>query len=346
MYRFLRVILPLAAIALAAIPGAAQSFDIVKVADGVYAAIGKPGVYSNGVFVVNDDDVLVVDTHLRPSWAHDLIAEIRKITPKPVRYVVDTHWHPDHVQGNQAYVSVFGKSVEYLAQHNTREDIIRKGIPSVQDELTKGVPEAIQLAEKTLSSGQDKDGKPRTPEDRTRLQEQLKSLKSYLEELKQIQITLPTITFDRSLILHKPGRDIHVYYLGKGHTRGDVVVYLPKEKVLMTGDLLTNGIPFARDSYPVEWVSTLEALGALDWTQAIPGHGGVQQGKSQLEKLIAFMKDAMAGVQAAAAKGMTLDQAKAAIDLTKHSASFPNFKNGSVAMVERAWAEVIGKIQD
>lgn len=346
MYRVLRVILPLAAISLSAIPAAAQSFDVVKVADGVYAAIGKPGVYSNGAFIVNDEDVLVVDTHLRPSWAHDLIAEIRKITPKPVRYVVDTHWHPDHVQGNQAYVSVFGKSVEYLAQHNTREDIIRKGIPSVQDEFTKGVPEAIQQAEKMLSSGQDKDGKPLTSEDRTRLQEQLKSLKSYLEELKQIQVTLPTITFDRSVILHKPGRDIHIYYFGKGHTRGDVAVYLPKEKVVMTGDLLTNGIPFTRDSYPVEWVSTLEALGALDWAQAIPGHGGVQQGKSQLEKLIAFMKDAVAGVQAAAAKGMTLDQAKATLDLSKHVSSFPNFKNGSPAMVERAWAEVTGKIQD
>jgi cyclase len=58
--------------------------------------------------MVNKDDVLVVDTHLRPSWARNLIAEIRKITDKPVRYVVDTHWHPDHVQGNQAYLSALG----------------------------------------------------------------------------------------------------------------------------------------------------------------------------------------------------------------------------------------------
>ncbi|PYU17216.1 MAG: hypothetical protein DMG29_02145, partial [Acidobacteria bacterium] len=103
--------------------GSAQSFDIIRVADGVYAAIGKPGVFSNGAFIVNKDEVVVVDTHLRPSWARDLIAEIRKVTDKPVRYVVDTHWHPDHVQGNQAYVSAFGPTVEYLAQHNTRDDI-------------------------------------------------------------------------------------------------------------------------------------------------------------------------------------------------------------------------------
>lgn len=257
----------------------AQSFDIIKVADGVYAAIGKPGVYSNGAFIVNRDDVVVVDTHLRPSWARDLIAEIHKITDKPVRYVVDTHWHGDHVQGNQAYVSTFGPAVEYLAQHNTREDIVNKAIPDLQKELTKELPDTIQQLEKALAEGRDSKGNPLTPEARGQMEKDLASGKSYLAELKQIQITLPTLTFERSLILHKPDRAIHVYYFGKGHTRGDVVVYLPREKVLITGDLLTGGIPFMRDAYPVEWVGTLESMSKLDWSQAIPGHGGVQTGK-------------------------------------------------------------------
>src|SRR3989449_10449548 len=171
----------------------AQSFDIIKVADGVYAAIGKSGVYSNGAFIVNKDDVVVVDTHLRPSWARDLIAEIKKVTDKPGRYVVDTHWHPDHVQGNQSDVSAFGPNVEYLAQHNTRDDMIHKGIPSVQDQLTKDVPEAIQRLEKALAERKDSKGKPLTAETRAQSESQLASLESYLEELKQIQITLPTL---------------------------------------------------------------------------------------------------------------------------------------------------------
>src|SRR2546425_9230044 len=218
----------------------AQSFDIIKVADGVYGANGKSGVYSNGAFIVNKDDVVVVDTHLRPSWARDLIAEIKKVTDKPVRYVVDTHWHPDHVQGNQSYVSAFGPNVEYLAQHNTRDDMIHKGIPSVQESLTKDVPEAIKQLEQAIATGNGPDGKPLTDQQKAGLPATLASQKAYLEELKQIRIVLPTITFDRSLILHKPDRDVHVYFLGKGHTRGDVVVYLPKEKEVMTGDLLTD----------------------------------------------------------------------------------------------------------
>jgi cyclase len=327
----------------------AQSFDIIKVADGVYAAIGKAGVYSNGAFIVNKDDVLVVDTHLRPSWARDLIAEIKKVTNKPVRYVVDTHWHPDHVQGNQSYVSAFGPNVEYLAQHNTRDDMIHKGIPSVQESLTKDVPEAIKQLEQAIATGNGPDGKPLTEQQKADLPKTLAGQKAYLEELKQIQIVLPTITFDRSLILHKPDRDIHIYFLGKGHTRGDVVVYLPKEKVVMTGDLLTNGIPFMRDSYPMEWVSTLEGLRNLDWAAAIPGHGDVQQGKAQLEKLIAYMRDVTAGVKDAVAKGMTLEDAKKSLALPQHAGSFGQnypFARANAAMIDRTWAEVTGKIAD
>ena len=81
----LKVLIFLAGFSLVASPSQAQSFDIVKMADGVYAAIGREGVASNGAFIVNQDDVVVVDTHYRPSWARDLIAEIRKVTNKPVR---------------------------------------------------------------------------------------------------------------------------------------------------------------------------------------------------------------------------------------------------------------------
>jgi len=325
--------------------GWAQSFDIVQVAPGVYGAVGRTGVASNGAFIVNQDDVLVVDTHLRPSWARDLVAEIRKVTDKPVRYVVNTHWHNDHTQGNQVYVNVFGKGVEYLAQHTAREDILNKAIPSVQQAL-QNMPNQIARMETALAEGKDLQGNALTDETRARLQQQLASQKSYLEELKQIQITLPTLTFERSLILHKPDRPIHIYYFGKGHTRGDVVVYLPQEKMVITGDLLTNGIPFMRDAYPSQWIDVLESIQRLDWSQASTGHGPVQPGKGQLEKLIAYMKDMVAAVRGAIAKGMTLDDAKKAIDLSKHSANFPNFATGNTQAIERTWAELTGQIKD
>jgi cyclase len=352
-HRRLLPLIPAALFALGLASAArAQSFDIIPVGDGTYAAIGRAGVASNGAFIINQDDVVVVDTHYRPSWARDLIAEIRKLTNKPVRYVVDTHWHNDHTQGNQAYIAAFGPNVEYLAQHNTRQDIIRKAVPTVQQSLTTDVPAAISRLEKMLADGKDVQGTALTPERRTQVELQLASQKAYLEELKQIQITLPTLTFERSLILHKPNRAIHVYYFGKGHTRGDVVVYLPAEKVLITGDLVTNGIPFMRDAYPVEWAVTLESLQKLDWNKAVCGHGPVQDGKAQLENLIAYMRDMVAAVKDAVARGLSLEQAKASIDLSKYSKSFPAyatpaaFQAASNSAIDRTWAELTGKISD
>jgi glyoxylase-like metal-dependent hydrolase (beta-lactamase superfamily II) len=331
---------------LCALPAAGQSFDITEVAPGVFAAIGRAGVASNGAFIINQDDVLVVDTHFRPSWARDLIAEIRKRTPKPVRYVVNTHWHNDHVQGNQAYINVFGTGVEYLAQHTAREDMVSKAIPSIKESLERGVPQRIAELEKMLAEGKNQRGEALTADARARAEDQLASSKAYLEELKHIQLTLPTLTFERSLILHKPDREIHIYFFGKGHTRGDVVVYLPKEKVVVTGDLLTNGIPFMRDAYPSLWIGTLEAIERLDWQQVIPGHGGVQPDKSQIGKLIAYMKDMVAAVKDAIGKGMTLEEARQKIDLSRHSANLPNFQGSNRSAIDRAWAELTGQLKD
>jgi len=225
--------------------------------------------------------------------------------------------------------------------------MITKAIPTVQEQLTKDVPEAIQRLEKILAEGKDSRGNELTPETRVRAEQQLAAQKSYLQELKQIQITVPTLTFERSLILHKPDRAIHIYHFGRGHTRGDVVVYLPKEKVLITGDLLTNGIPFMRDAYPVEWISTLEAMQKLDWTQGIPGHGGVQAGKEQLEKLIVYMRDLVAAVREAVGKGLSLEETKKTVDLSKHAPNFgPGFAQSNASAIERTWMELSGKIQD
>lgn len=338
-------------LALIPCPAAAQSFDIKEVAPGVFAAIGRAGVASNGAFIVNQDDVLVVDTHFRPSWARDLIAEIKKRTDKPVRYVVNTHWHNDHTQGNQSYVSAFGAGVEYISQHTAREDLIKKGIPSVATSLNESVPALIARIEKSLADGKDLQGNALTEESRGRLQTNLASQKAYLEELKVIQITLPTLTFENSLILFKKGgdgaeRSIHIYFLGKGHTRGDVVVFLPKEKVAITGDLLTGGIPFARDSYPSLWPVALENLHKLDFTQVIPGHGDVQPGKQRLEWLIAAMKDVNAYVRDGLAKSQTAEQLVAGFDLAKYETNFPNSRQSFATLINRAVAEATGKIVD
>jgi cyclase len=330
----------------------AQYWDVTQVADGVYAAIGKNGAFGNCAFVVNQDDVLAVDGSMRPSWARDLVLQIQRTTDKPVRYVVNTHWHPDHTQGNQAYLEAFGPNVEFIAQQYTDEDITGKELPYIQQTITS-LPGQLAVMEKTLADGRDAEGKPLTEASRAAIEKQVADQKAYLGELQQVRIPARTLTFEHSLTLHKPGgRSIEILNFGTGHTRGDAVVFLPREKVVVTGDLLTGGIPFYRDSYPSHWVQVLESIDKLDWTVAIPGHGDVQQGKGQIEKLMAFMNDLVAQVKAAAAQGKSLEDTKKAVQLSLagRASDFPVYKTPEAyqravnVAIERCWMEATGKI--
>jgi glyoxylase-like metal-dependent hydrolase (beta-lactamase superfamily II) len=321
-----------------------QSFDVVPVAPRVYGAIGKNGVFGNGAFIVGSDSVVVVDTQARPSWARDLITEIRKVTDKPVRYVINTHWHGDHTLGNQAYITAFGPDVAFVAQTNTHEDLIARGTPQLETQRTKTLPDSIAALEKQLADGKDAKGVAFTDATRQQAQTQLTNQKAQFAELMITRITPPTLTYDTNMVIHLGDREIDLLHWGNAHTRGDTVVYLPKERVVITGDLLTNGIPVMRTAYPVEWIATLDAIDKLAWDSAIPGHGNVQQGKTQLETLLAYMKDVVASVRDSVSKGQTLEQAEKSIDLSKYKSAFPNFdQGGNTAAIERTWTEVTGK---
>jgi cyclase len=318
---------------------ASTNFDIQKIADGVYAVIVKPPnfVGCNAAVIINKDDVLIVDSHYRPSMAAELIAEVKKLTPNPVRYVVNTHWHNDHTQGNDAYVNAF-PNVEYLSHINTRRDIISKAIPSIAESLAT-LPADIQKMETTAAVAAD-------PAAKTRQDAAIADRKAYLAELKKMQITLPTLTFDHSMILHRGNREIQLLYFGRGHTAGDVVVYLPKEKILISGDLVTNGIPFFRDAYPAEWTSTLKGVSHLDFETVVAGHGPVQTGKSQMLRLIAYMDDMVGSVRKMANEGKSFDEVKASLDLSKYKDGLAGFQAplGNELAVKRTYDEAKGLV--
>ncbi|HUJ40751.1 MAG TPA: MBL fold metallo-hydrolase [Candidatus Acidoferrales bacterium] len=335
-------------------PAGAQApgWELTPVAEGVYAAIGKNGAYANSTVIVNRDDVLVVDTSMRPSWGRLLVEQIKKLTDKPVRYVVNTHWHPDHTQGNQAFAEAYGPQVEFIAQRRTDEDITGMELPYIQKTI-EDLPGQIAKNEATLESGKNAEGSAMTEEGRAALERQVADQKAYLGELKGTRIPARTLTFESSLYVEKPGgRVIEILNFGKGHTRGDAVVFLPAEKVVVTGDLLTGGIPFYRDSYPTHWVEVLEEVEKLDWTTAIPGHGDVQHGKEQIGKLIAFMRDLLGQVKAAAAQGKNLEETKKAVNLSGRMADFPVYKSvegyqrAVNVAIERCWMEATGKITE
>ena len=215
-------------------------FDIKPVADGVYAAIAKPAykVNCNAAIILFDDAVLVVDTHSKPSAARALIEQIKKLTDKPVRYVVNTHFHWDHYQGNQAYPSSWPAGVEIISSEATRANIEQRGIPRVKHEIVT-MPREIENLKSDLDKASDLGQKEQ-------LRANLLQAEAYLAELKSVHVTLPSVTFDHSLILHRPSKTVEILWLGNAHTNGDVFVYLPREKVLVTGDALHGWTPYGR----------------------------------------------------------------------------------------------------
>jgi glyoxylase-like metal-dependent hydrolase (beta-lactamase superfamily II) len=323
-------------------------FNIKQVVPGVWALLVKQGTalaVSNAAVIELGDKVIVVDSHLTPSAAREASRIIAALTGnKPVRYLINTHWHPDHVQGNSTYSSAFPGAIDIISHTNTRRDIIALEVPFIQQQRKTTLPNQIAQMKGQLSAGV-VDGKPMTDAQKTQLQNRIRNTETLLSELQNLEITLPTLTLDRSMSLYTGEREVRVLYFGRGHTEGDVVVFLPKEKVLVTGDLLTNSIPLMRDAYPIEWSATLAGVETLDYTQNIPGHGDVQQGKERLLMLRAFLDDLIPAVRRAIAEGKTVDEAKRTVKAElapRHEKNFPSWNGAAEASIERAYTHLKG----
>jgi cyclase len=326
----------LAALLLFAVTARAEDlFDIKPLADGVWAAIAKPAykVNCNAAIILLGDSVLVVDTHSKPSAARALIEQIKKLTDKPVRYVVNTHFHWDHYQGNQAYPSSWPAGVEIISSEATRENIEQRGIPRVKYEIAN-MPQEIEKLKSDLAKATDRKQKET-------LQSNLQQAESYFAELKSMQFTLPTMTFDRSFILYRQTRTIQILWLGNAHTNGDVWVYLPKEKIIICGDALHGWTPFMADSYPFDWIRTLDAVEKLDFDQALGGHGDVMRGKGKFEMWKSYFRDLLDQTAEAYSNGASLEQAQSQVSkalIAKYAARFdPNFAQSVNANIAKAY---------
>ncbi|HLG13203.1 MAG TPA: MBL fold metallo-hydrolase [Blastocatellia bacterium] len=326
-------------------------FTAKLVTPGVWALIVKPSTpslaVSNAAVIELGDQVLVVDSHLSPSAAREAARIVADLTGnKPVRYVVNTHWHPDHVQGNSAYSMAFPGALDIIAHTNTRRDLIAIEAPLLKDQRIE-MPKQIARLKAQLATGRI-DLKPMTPAQKSSVEAQIVQMEALLREIEALEIKLPNLTLDRSMTLHAGDREVRILYFGRGHTEGDVVVFLPNEKVLVTGDMVTNGIPFMRDAFPIEWSATLAGIETLDYTKAIPGHGDVQDGKERLQMLRAFLDDLIPAVKRAIAEGKPVAEARQSIKMElapRHAKNFPpgSWNGGAEASIERAYSQLAKK---
>ena len=292
-----------------------KAFRFNKVKDGIYHAVGTGSlaVVGNSSFIVNDNDVIVVDDHVSPAAAWVLLEEIKEVTSKPVTTVINTHFHFDHAHGNQ----IFAPNVQIIGHEFTRRMLVSNsiGMPLYQNYLT-GMPGQIDGLKKRIASEADAAAK-------AKLQAQLQVTENNLASQKELKPTPPNVTLSREMTLYRGNREIQIRFLGRGHTAGDVVVFLPNEKVVMTGDFLTSGLSNMSDSFPEEWVASLDALKKLDFDTVLPGHGDAFTDKAKIDYFQAYLRDVWSEVSRLKKEGVSAEEAAKRADLTKHKDHFP-----------------------
>jgi glyoxylase-like metal-dependent hydrolase (beta-lactamase superfamily II) len=313
-YKTYFLLLLLAILLTASISNAQPRFKIVKVAKGVYAAIRTepPGltVNANSVFIINDSDVVVVDTTLTPGTARETIAALRQLTNKPVKYVINTHWHDDHIMGNQAYRDAF-PGVEFIGHVKMREYLPTTGLANRQGAMSEqGYPGFIKALKSRLEKNESIFGGPMDQEERDAYQSSAEIAERYMAENPKVEIILPSTTVEDRLTLQRGERTIDIRYFGRGHTSADLVVYLPKEKIAITGDLVVWPVPYvgSPQSHPGDWSKTLDQILMLHPKMIVPGHGPVLTDDSQVKEMSKLFLTIDEQVRAAVKRGETLDQ--------------------------------------
>ena len=306
--------------------GAAFRFE--RIADDIYhvRGAGTMSVGSNSVVIINDEDVLLVDSNSTPAAAWVLREELRTITEKPVKYVVNTHFHFDHAHGNQ----IWGPDVELIGHEFTREalsDADAIFASRTYQGFTGGVPARVEDLRRRVNAEQDPDAK-------ARLEAQLQVQESYQDALAEVSPTPPRVTLDRKMTLYRGGREIQLMFLGRGHTGGDLVVYLPDEQILCSGDLLVENLVYMGDGYVDEWDDTLDQFRGLDYEITLPGHGAPFTGTDKIDNFQAYLRDFWSKATALRSQGLSAEQAAERIDMTNHSTNYGNLRGPGVDVRE------------
>jgi glyoxylase-like metal-dependent hydrolase (beta-lactamase superfamily II) len=298
---------------------AQQARRVTELADGVYAIehqLGNDGLESgNTTVIIGDRQVLVVDTCFLPSAAREDIAQIRQWTNKPISFVLNTHFHNDHNLGNRVYMDAF-PAVTIIAHRETKKEMDRFG-PGSARRLESG----LRSLQDMVDTGKTKDGRPLTPQEQKEVKDALNLRGSVVQELRMNAFQSATLSFDHDFSVDLGNRELQVKFLGRGNTPGDAVVYLPKERIVVAGDLVVYPIPYVYDGYPSEWIETLQRLASLEAVAIVPGHGPVLRDKAYIFLMRDLLRSAEEQMnaklmQTSPAMFQKLDDVRGAVDLS------------------------------
>lgn len=323
--------------------GATPRHRMTKITDTIYRADapGTPGINSTSWVFINDTDVLATDSEGSPASASSLLEGIKTVTDKPLRYLVNTHFHIDHAYGNAALPS----SVQIIGHEFARKMLTgpeaRQGVTFRN--FTDPLPGRIEALRQQVAAETD-------PQKKAALEQQLASTQATLAVYSgNFPLLPPNITVRDTMSLWSGNKEFRMLWIGRAHTAGDLVVYVPSERAAATGDILFKAtVGWQGDAFPNDHPATLDALKTLDIDLVLPGHGEHIQGRAAIQASIAAMQEYLREewrvIAAAKQQGATPEQARErTTDLNRFSAVFGQSVTPSLPAVRRIYDIIDGK---
>lgn len=239
-------------------------FTLHTLCDGVLAAIAKPGqgAWSNSGIIDLGDELLVFDSLSTPSAGEELRRQAESLTGKKVKYLINSHYHGDHVFGNQVFLDTTIVSTyvtEKLCKEKNKIEDYKKEKQDMNQYLLQ-LENQIDSTEDTIIKAS--------------LINQSQEMSKVLDDLSQLQIVLPSLLFEEKLTITGSERTVELYCLGGGHSPSDTFMYLPNEKITFMGDLATEDLHVPIYN-PEEFLSILKRVKQIDINIIVPGHGNV-----------------------------------------------------------------------
>jgi len=329
-------------------------YDTVHVAEGITTFIEAPShamVQGNITLIVGNKSALVIDSGHYPAVALRVIADMRKLTDKPVRYLAITHWHMDHYMANSQFADEF-PGLEIIAQNFTAPMMDKYGARYVN--YGAKVDDNLKPLREMLASGKAPDGTDVAPDRRVRIETAIREVEAAKPEFALMRYRGADLTFENEIDVDLGGRIVKLMHLGRGNTAGDLFAYVPDAKVLITGDILVHPIPFSYGSYLTEWPVVLKKLGDFEATTVVPGHGPAMHDKVYLNDVRELLEAVFSEVKRVWKPGMSADDVRNVMDLSTQRDKFCHGDKGleksfnasiETAGVDRAVQELEGKLK-
>ncbi len=277
-------------------------------------------VEGNVTVIEQSEGLVVVDAGGAPGAGARIVSRIRELSDKPVRAVVLTHWHGDHNYGLPAFVEAWPE-VEIIATEKTRDAMRGPGREQV-DVLHSNLIAFRESIEALLEGGVTRSGAPLEDWQIAHFNAVAQDLEAIAPLAEGARLVEPTRSFVERLLLDDAETPVELRFIGRANTDGDTVVLVPGERVVVSGDIVVMPQPFGFGSYPEEWIATLGVLAGMDWDYLIPGHGPVQTDDAYLQHLTELLENVRAQAADFAARGLSVEEARAQLDLSGIEAAF------------------------